>query len=82
MVKAKRDKENEVGNYLDLFANKYTLNPSSMNINRFNELNQLKETIKSMDEWPFGIRSALSTISAIILPLILLVIQIWSLLNL
>lgn len=82
MVKAKRDKENEVGNYLDLFDNKYTLNPSPMNINLLNELNQLKETIKSMDEWPFDIMSALSTISAIILPLTLILIQIWNLLKL
>ena len=82
MVAAKKNKEIEVGDYLNIVATKYALNPSPLNINRLNELNQLKETIAKMGEWPFDIKSALSIIGSILLPLILILIEIMRILNL
>lgn len=75
----KREKERRIiafSIHLEMALEKATTNPTDENINKLNELLQLQQHLSDMHEWPFNQQAIWSVISALILPLILLYLEI------
>ena len=81
IVATKRNKEFEIGSYLNQIDDVNLLDFFSLKYKHLSQLHDLKEIIGNMDEWAFNEDSILKIISAIVLPSIIILIEIWKLLK-
>ncbi|MBS1553337.1 MAG: hypothetical protein JSU09_00300 [Bacteroidetes bacterium] len=76
MALEKRQQLVSFSNHLEDALSKSMINPSAENMQRLKEMFELQSYLKSLNDWPFNVSAFWQLVSALLIPLLLVVLQI------
>ena len=75
MSEVKHDKIRQFSANLEKTFHEVITDPSSENVERLRELMEIQQHLNKMSEWPFDSSAVITLLSAIIIPIIVMLIQ-------